>query len=334
MRHGHRQPISPGCSDDRRSAPSDVQGPVAIRCRRLAAGDRPRGRRDRCAHGPRGAGGTARPRPCRGAWAPGGAGPRLAADTGRPIRSLPGHSTATRCSPRAGFPNPTAAMGLSEADSRRMATAFGTWRPERSAAPLGVGATPTSSRAAPCRRTAEPSRKPAPWWKWRRAVGAAYSPTISTRSLGWRSHRMAGRWRRRDTMARCACGTCSPARRLGCFGKAVDSLKARWVIAVAFSPDGRTLASGGLDKQAHIWDVSTLTGRQREVAERSAAESKRTGRISPGTRRPGTPRWAGWCPSPPARPRSWASNFKVSSPWIAGKVIAVAGPHQESVTDN
>ncbi len=61
-------------------------------------------------------------------------------------------------------------------------------------------------------------------------------------------------------------------KELGCFGKAVDSLKARWVIAVAFSPDGRTLVSGGLDKQAHIWDVSTLTGRQREVAERSPAD--------------------------------------------------------------
>jgi RNA polymerase sigma factor (sigma-70 family) len=61
-------------------------------------------------------------------------------------------------------------------------------------------------------------------------------------------------------------------KELGCFGKPVDSLKARWVIAVAFSPDGRTLVSGGLDKKAHIWDVSQITGRHREVTQRSPAD--------------------------------------------------------------
>src|SRR5262249_34360975 len=38
------------------------------------------------------------------------------------------------------------------------------------------------------------------------------------------------------------------------------------------SPDGKTLVSGGLDKNANIWDVSKITGRPRAVTERSAAE--------------------------------------------------------------
>jgi hypothetical protein len=69
-------------------------------------------------------------------------------------------------------------------------------------------------------------------------------------------------------------------KELGCFGKQVDPSKGGWVLAVAFSPDGRTLVSGGLDvakggaipSTADIWDVSRITGRPRTLAERSPAE--------------------------------------------------------------
>src|SRR5262249_27321574 len=69
-------------------------------------------------------------------------------------------------------------------------------------------------------------------------------------------------------------------KELGRFGKEVGRGEGGWVLAVAFSPDGRTLVSGGLDvakggripSAAHIWDVSRITGRQRTVAERSAAD--------------------------------------------------------------
>jgi RNA polymerase sigma factor (sigma-70 family) len=75
-------------------------------------------------------------------------------------------------------------------------------------------------------------------------------------------------------------------KEIGRFGKEVGSAnenykkEGRWVLAVAFSPDGRTLVSGGLDvakggaipSTANIWDVSRITGRPRTSAERSPAD--------------------------------------------------------------
>jgi hypothetical protein len=62
-------------------------------------------------------------------------------------------------------------------------------------------------------------------------------------------------------------------KEVGRFGKELPQFAGRgWVLAVAFSPDGRTLVSGGLDQTAHIWDVSSITGRRAEPAERSPAD--------------------------------------------------------------
>jgi hypothetical protein len=57
-------------------------------------------------------------------------------------------------------------------------------------------------------------------------------------------------------------------------GKEVGRLEGHkgYVWAVAFSPDGRTLVSGGQDKTAILWDVSRITGRRRKPGERSPAD--------------------------------------------------------------
>src|SRR5581483_9379349 len=51
-----------------------------------------------------------------------------------------------------------------------------------------------------------------------------------------------------DTIRLCSTATGQEIRTIG---------KSAWVTSVAFSPDGRALASGNFDLVGHVWDVAT-----------------------------------------------------------------------------
>src|SRR5262249_4983013 len=53
-----------------------------------------------------------------------------------------------------------------------------------------------------------------------------------------------------------------------------QKLHARWLFAMAFSPDGQSLASGGGDQLIHLWDTSKLP--QSELAKRATLRGHRS----------------------------------------------------------
>ena len=123
-------------------------------------------------------------------------------------------------------------------------------------------------------------------------------PAIPARSTRWRSARTARPWPAAAPMTPCGCGTWPPASRSGTPSARPTPRSSRPVDSVAFSPDGKTLASGSSDGTVRLWDVAT----RRQIGTDSPISRRGLlGGVQPGRQDPGQRHRAGY--ADPARQR-------------------------------